>query len=196
VSSGLRQRHALDRRARERPRGGRESGPARLEPARGAMPSSRATSRAASTSPSSWSRRSRTTSSSTRRGDRGPPDALGGRPRRRRMNGQRMFASERVGGIAALIAAATFVFGFALFATVLSDYTTGDPTPAESVAFLVDNQARTVRLEPRHSHRLRRRARAASACAPRAAESRLAYRGGGGNRLSGSSGRVWSSPPA
>lgn len=44
------------------------------------------------------------------------------------------------GAIAAIIAAATFVFGFALFATTLSGYTTGDPTPAESVAFLVDHQ--------------------------------------------------------
>jgi NAD(P)H-binding len=32
---GVRQRHAVDRRARERPRGGREPGPARVEPARG-----------------------------------------------------------------------------------------------------------------------------------------------------------------
>jgi hypothetical protein len=48
---------------------------------------------------------------------------------------------QRLGGIAALVAAATFVFGFALFATVLGDYTTGDPSPAESVAFLVDNEA-------------------------------------------------------
>jgi hypothetical protein len=47
---------------------------------------------------------------------------------------------ERAGGIAALVAAATFVFGFALFVSVLSDYTTGDPTPAESVAFLVEHQ--------------------------------------------------------
>jgi hypothetical protein len=47
---------------------------------------------------------------------------------------------QRIGGLAALMAAATFVFGFALFATLLSDYTTGDPTPDESVAFLVDNQ--------------------------------------------------------
>ena len=43
--------------------------------------------------------------------------------------------------MAALIAAGTFVFGFALFVTVFSDYTTGDPTAAESVEFLVDNQA-------------------------------------------------------
>jgi NAD(P)-dependent dehydrogenase (short-subunit alcohol dehydrogenase family) len=46
--------------------GGREPGPARVEPARGRPPSSRATSRAASTSPSSWWRPSRTTISSTR----------------------------------------------------------------------------------------------------------------------------------
>jgi hypothetical protein len=48
---------------------------------------------------------------------------------------------QRIGGIAALIEAATFIVGIAMFATVLSDYTTGDPTPTESVAFLVDNQA-------------------------------------------------------
>jgi len=44
-------------------------------------------------------------------------------------------------GIAALIAGATFVFGIAMFATVLTEYTTGDPTPEESVAFVVDHQA-------------------------------------------------------
>ncbi len=44
------------------------------------------------------------------------------------------------GGYAALAAAATFVFGFVMAATVLSDYTIGDPDPAESVAFLVDHQ--------------------------------------------------------
>lgn len=48
---------------------------------------------------------------------------------------------EKFGGVAALAAAATFVFGFGLFATALSDYTTGDPTPAESVAFVADNEA-------------------------------------------------------
>ena len=58
VPAGVRQRHAVDRRARQRPRGGREPGPARVEPARGRPRSSRATSRAASTSPCSWSRRS------------------------------------------------------------------------------------------------------------------------------------------
>lgn len=48
---------------------------------------------------------------------------------------------QKVGGIAALVEAATFIFGIAMFITVLSDYTSGDPTPGESVAFLVDNQA-------------------------------------------------------
>ena len=47
----------------------------------------------------------------------------------------------KTAGIAALIAAATFLFGIAMFATVLTDYTTGDPTPEESVAFMVDHQA-------------------------------------------------------
>lgn len=47
---------------------------------------------------------------------------------------------QKLGGIGALVAAATFVFGFALFATALSDYTTGDPTPAESVAFVADHE--------------------------------------------------------
>ncbi len=53
----------------------------------------------------------------------------------------RTIEREKLGGVAALVAAATFVFGFVLFATVLSDYTTGDPTPAESVAFVGDNEA-------------------------------------------------------
>ncbi len=48
---------------------------------------------------------------------------------------------QRVGGIAALVEAATFIFGIGMFVTVLQDYTSGDPTPGESVAFLVDNQA-------------------------------------------------------
>lgn len=47
----------------------------------------------------------------------------------------------RVGGVAAGVAAATFVFGFILLVTALSDYATGDPTPTESVDFLVDNAA-------------------------------------------------------
>lgn len=48
--------------------------------------------------------------------------------------------SKRAGGVAALTAAATFIFGIGLFATSLQDYTTGDPTPQESVAFLVGHQ--------------------------------------------------------
>ena len=47
----------------------------------------------------------------------------------------------RIAGIAALVQAATFVVGIAMFATLLADYATGDPTPAESVAFVVDHQA-------------------------------------------------------
>lgn len=48
---------------------------------------------------------------------------------------------QKVGGIAALVAAGTFLFGIVLFVTLLTDYTTGDPTPGESVVFLVENQA-------------------------------------------------------
>jgi hypothetical protein len=48
---------------------------------------------------------------------------------------------QTIGGIAALIAAATFIFCIVMFVTVLSDYTTGDPTRSESVAFLADHQA-------------------------------------------------------
>jgi hypothetical protein len=47
---------------------------------------------------------------------------------------------QRVGGVAAFVEAATFIVGIVMFATVLADYTTGDPTARESVAFLVDNQ--------------------------------------------------------
>ena len=48
---------------------------------------------------------------------------------------------QKTGGIAALVAAATVVVGIGMFATLLSDYATGDLTPGESVAFLADNQA-------------------------------------------------------
>ena len=48
--------------------------------------------------------------------------------------------SSRVGAIGALTAAATFVFGIALFVTSLSDYTNTDATPAESVDFLIGHQ--------------------------------------------------------
>ena len=50
------------------------------------------------------------------------------------------FGSSRAGAIGALTAAATFVFGIALFVTSMSDYTEGDPTPGESVAFLTAHQ--------------------------------------------------------
>lgn len=48
--------------------------------------------------------------------------------------------SKRVGGVAALVEAATFVFGFAFFVTVLSDYTSGDLDAAASVSFVADNE--------------------------------------------------------
>ena len=48
--------------------------------------------------------------------------------------------SNRTGGIGALVAAATFIFGIALFATTFVDYTSGDLTPAESVAFEGDHE--------------------------------------------------------
>ncbi len=48
--------------------------------------------------------------------------------------------SSRAGAIGGLIAAATFIFGIALFVTSLSDYTEGDATVAESVDFLVSHQ--------------------------------------------------------
>jgi hypothetical protein len=51
-----------------------------------------------------------------------------------------MVERQKLGGIAALVAAATFIFGFALFATALADYTTGDQDPTQSVAFVVANQ--------------------------------------------------------
>jgi hypothetical protein len=48
--------------------------------------------------------------------------------------------SSRAGAIGALTAAATFVFGIALFVTSMSDYTEGDPTPGESVDFVATHQ--------------------------------------------------------
>lgn len=51
------------------------------------------------------------------------------------------FGSSRAGAIGALVAAATWVFGIALFVTSLSDYTDTDATPAESVEFLVGHQS-------------------------------------------------------
>ncbi|MGI9608983.1 MAG: DUF4386 family protein, partial [Acidimicrobiia bacterium] len=52
-----------------------------------------------------------------------------------------MDQQQRFGGFAALTAAATFVVGIVMFVSLLSDYTTGDPTLGESVTFLVDHQA-------------------------------------------------------
>jgi uncharacterized membrane protein YidH (DUF202 family) len=48
---------------------------------------------------------------------------------------------QKTGGVAGLIAAGTIVIGLGMFATLLTDYTIGDPTTAESVAFLADNEA-------------------------------------------------------
>ena len=53
---------------------------------------------------------------------------------------QRRLGLQRIGGIAGLLAAGTFVFGIAMFATSMADYTDPDATPADSVAFLVDHQ--------------------------------------------------------
>jgi len=47
---------------------------------------------------------------------------------------------DRIGGAAALLAAGTFAFGIAMFATTFVDYTDPDTTAAESVEFLVDHQ--------------------------------------------------------
>ena len=47
----------------------------------------------------------------------------------------------RMGGVAALIEAATFVVGIALAFTILAPYATGDLDPAQTVAFLADNGA-------------------------------------------------------
>ncbi|MFN3215555.1 MAG: hypothetical protein ACE367_03580 [Acidimicrobiales bacterium] len=46
----------------------------------------------------------------------------------------------RAGGAAALLAAGTFAFGIAMFATTFADYTDPDASAAESVDFLVDHQ--------------------------------------------------------
>ena len=46
----------------------------------------------------------------------------------------------RVGGAAALLAAGTFGYGIAMFATMFADYVDPDATAAESVDFLVEHQ--------------------------------------------------------
>ncbi len=51
-----------------------------------------------------------------------------------------MTGLQKSGGVAGLVAAGTVVVGLGMFATLLTDYTIGDPTPAESVAFLADNE--------------------------------------------------------
>ena len=50
---------------------------------------------------------------------------------------------QKMGGVAALIAAATYVVGFGLFFTLLAPtgYGTGDVDPGQFLAFLADNQA-------------------------------------------------------
>ena len=48
---------------------------------------------------------------------------------------------QKMGGVAALIEAATFVVGIALAFTILAPYATGDLDPGQTVAFLVDNGA-------------------------------------------------------
>ena len=50
----------------------------------------------------------------------------------------------RIGGAAALVAAGTFGYGIAMFATSLADYTDPDITPAESVDFLVEHQGQLL----------------------------------------------------
>ena len=47
---------------------------------------------------------------------------------------------QRMGGIAGIIAALTFLFGFALFVTAFEPLTTGDLSTVETVEFLKDNQ--------------------------------------------------------
>jgi hypothetical protein len=47
---------------------------------------------------------------------------------------------QKIGGVAALIVAMTVVVGLGMFATLLTDYTTGDPTTGESVTFLAENE--------------------------------------------------------
>lgn len=47
---------------------------------------------------------------------------------------------QRMGGLAGIIAALTFLFGFALFVTTFEPLTTGELTAVETVEFLRDNQ--------------------------------------------------------
>jgi hypothetical protein len=47
----------------------------------------------------------------------------------------------KMGGVAALLAASTFVVGFVLLFTIMAPMATGDLDPIQQVAFLADNQA-------------------------------------------------------
>jgi hypothetical protein len=47
---------------------------------------------------------------------------------------------QRMGGLAGIVAALTFLFGFALFVTTFEPLTTGDLSTVETVEFLKDNQ--------------------------------------------------------
>lgn len=51
-----------------------------------------------------------------------------------------MNSLQKMGGIAALIEAATFVFGMVLSFTLLADYVAGDLSPLQEMAFIADNQ--------------------------------------------------------
>ena len=48
---------------------------------------------------------------------------------------------KKMGGVAALIEAATFIVGIGLAVTLLAPFQTGDLDPVQKVAFIVDNQA-------------------------------------------------------
>lgn len=52
-----------------------------------------------------------------------------------------MNGMQRIGGIAALVDALTFIVGFALFLTLLAPMASGELNPVENVAFVVDHQA-------------------------------------------------------
>jgi hypothetical protein len=57
---------------------------------------------------------------------------------------RRTWSLSRIGGAAALLAAGTFGYGIAMFATSLAGYTDPDATPAESVDFLVGHQGQLL----------------------------------------------------
>jgi hypothetical protein len=51
-----------------------------------------------------------------------------------------MKTSQKMGGISALIMAATFLVGLVLSVTLLANYTSGDMEPLQEVAFIANNQ--------------------------------------------------------